>query len=429
MRSFEKAIMLTSLCLLVLSVTFAAGFAFRQSGLWLGSDLRTLVDQAKLYRHWGVWGRPGQFMRATVEADDPRARILQPGGFLPGYRALMLYDSDLGTYSVRLLDAQAQLVHTWRLDYDALFPDAGQPSGVNPHGMEVFRDGSIAANFMADAQGLVRIDACSLPVWRADGYFHHSIHHGDNGALWTWRMSGRTGGAPGIIRNQDHISLLDADTGTVVREIALLDLAPISEANADALAVPGQTDLSGNRGYPRGVSDDIFHANDVEPLTAAMADAFPQFEAGDLLLSLRNLNYVAVLDPDTLELKWGQHGPWIRQHDPDFTAAGRIEVYNNNTGRGRSSITSVDPLTGETEALFATGENPFYSGPQGKQQKLPNGNYLIVVPDEGRILELTPAGQLVFEYNNIVRGGVNGRVFNAQWLPSDFFDTLPSCAN
>lgn len=428
MRLSEKTTMYASLGLLVLSLAFATGFVFRQSGLWLGSELRTLVEQVKLYRQRGVWGRPGQFMGAVVDADDPRAQIHQPDAFLRGYRALMLYDSDLGHYSVRLLDPQAQQIHTWTLDYAALFPDANQPIGVNPHGMEVFADGSIAANFMADAIGLVRIDACSIPIWRADGFYHHSIHHGESGALWTWRMSGKPGQTSGIIRNQDHISLLDVDTGTVVREIALLDLAAVSLANADALAVPDGVDLSGNGRYPKGVSNDIFHANDVEPLSVAMADAFPQFEAGDLLISLRNLNYVGVLDPDTLELKWGQHGPWIRQHDPDFTADGRIEVYNNNTGRGRSSIISMDPQTGQTEALFAEGMHAYYSGPQGKQQKLPNGNYLIVVPDEGRVLELSADGELVFEYNNIVRDGVNGRVFNAQWLPEDFFATVPSCS-
>jgi hypothetical protein len=68
-----------------------------------------------------------------------------------------------------------------------------------------------------------------------------------------------------------------------------------------------------------------------------------------------------------LELKWGRHGPWILQHDPDFT-------------------------------------------------------------DEGRIVELNDMGDLVFEYDNIVSDGLAGRTFNAAWVPEDFLSTIAACA-
>jgi len=145
------------------------------------------------------------------------------------------------------------------------------------------------------------------------------------------------------------------------------------------------------------------------------------------LISLRNINYVGVLDPDTLDLKWGQHGPWKRQHDPDFTAEGWIDIYNNNVGRAQSDILSVNPESGEVTRSFNSSDNKFASSIQGKQQKLPNGNYLITVPLEGRVVELNSANELVFEYNNIIRDGLNGRTLNAFWVPEDFFDERPLC--
>ena len=65
----------------------------------------------------------------------------------------------------------------------------------------------------------------------------------------------------------------------------------------------------------------------------------------------------------------------------------------------------------------------------GAHQYLPNGNLLVVVPDEGRVVEVTGKGEKVMEFNNIARSTRhNGHVENAQWVPLDFFDRIPSCS-
>jgi len=119
---------------------------------------------------------------------------------------------------------------------------------------------------------------------------------------------------------------------------------------------------------------------------------FPMFDAGDLLLSFRTLNLIAIVDPDDSRVIWWSHGPWIAQHDPDFTSDGRISVYNNNTGRGRSEIIKIDPMTREISNDLFHGEASFYTSSMGTHQYLLNGNVLIVVPGEGRILEVTDDG-------------------------------------
>ena len=58
----------------------------------------------------------------------------------------------------------------------------------------------------------------------------------------------------------------------------------------------------------RIASHDPTHLNNVEPLPRAMAAAFPQFAPGDLLVSLRNVNTIAVIDPHTKRLKWSMTG-------------------------------------------------------------------------------------------------------------------------
>ena len=45
----------------------------------------------------------------------------------------------------------------------------------------------------------------------------------------------------------------------------------------------------GSRGRERA---DPYHINDVEPLSASLANYFPQLETGDLLVSYRNSNLI-----------------------------------------------------------------------------------------------------------------------------------------
>lgn len=56
--------------------------------------------------------------------------------------------------------------------------------------------------------------------------------------------------------------------------------------------------------YGSSKTTDITHLNDVKPLPPSMADEYPLFRAGDLLVSIRNLHLVFVYDPATDEIKW-----------------------------------------------------------------------------------------------------------------------------
>ena len=174
---------------------------------------------------------------------------------------------------------------------------------------------------------------------------------------------------------------------------------------------------------------DLFHANDLEVLSAELAPKFPMFAAGDLLVSFRRINLVAVLDGQDYRVKWWSHGPWISQHDPDFTADGLISVYNNNTDRGPSNIQRINPATREVSVLPAAAGAGWTSRFMGLHQYLPNGNVFIVSPGEGRAFERSPAGELVMEFNNVAAPGskFNDHVENGVWLPDGFFRALPAC--
>ena len=94
-------------------------------------------------------------------------------------------------------------------------------------------------------------------------------------------------------------------------------------------------------------------------------------------------------------------GPWLKQHDPDFLPDGRISVYSNNPGRGRSDIIKIDPTTRAVTSDLYDGAVHFYSAEMGSHQYQPNGNILITVPGEGRVLLVSPHGEPIMEFNNV----------------------------
>jgi hypothetical protein len=137
-----------------------------------------------------------------------------------------------------------------------------------------------------------------------------------------------------------------------------------------------------------------------------MAASYPLFDAGDLLVSLRDLHLVFVFDPDTREIKWYAFDPFIRQHDPDFMGDGQIGVFDNNpdgTHRGSvlggSRIVVLRPPSDSTRILFPTTQSDtFYTEAGGKWQQLANGNVLLTEAQAGRVVEVDSAGAPVWEW-------------------------------
>jgi hypothetical protein len=174
---------------------------------------------------------------------------------------------------------------------------------------------------------------------------------------------------------------------------------------------------------------DLGHVNDVEELLPEAAPSFPLFAAGDLLVSLRNLNLILVLDPASGAVKWHRTGPWLRQHDPDFQRDGTITVFNNNSAAatqsdllGGSSIVSVRPGEPGAATLFGgNGREPMFTHIRGKHQVLERGNILLTEFAAGRILEVDNSGEVVWELFNRFDAQDVAEVSQATRYPDAYF--------
>jgi hypothetical protein len=404
----------------------ALGVAVARFQLWPWPLIDQMLEAAKSFREFGAVIPSGRRMRAPEPASRERFTVHDPARMQGGYYAFAGWDDASGHYAGWLYDASGKPLHRWILDYRLL--DAESPLGEEddaPHGFVVLPDGSVVANFdKGFAMG--RFDACGRPVWKRSGIFHHLISQAEDGNLWTWAGDEAT-----AYGRYQYMEKFDVATGARIRRIGLVEDVAGGDAQAAVLLGMDPALASDKREGTPGSrkSLDIFHPNDVEELGSALAPRFPMFEAGDLLVSIRRMNLVAVLDGSDHRFKWWSHGPWISQHDPDFTPDGFISVYDNNTDRGLSAIIRIDPATREVSEFPAAADAAWSSPYMGAHQYLPNGNLLIVAPGEGRAFERSPSGALVMEFNNIPAQGseFNDHVENGVWLPEGYFTALPAC--
>ncbi|WP_448578191.1 arylsulfotransferase family protein [Thermaurantiacus sp.] len=296
-----------------------------------------------------------------------------------------------------LLTPDLRIVKVWKLTPEAE-PDQ-EPTPVARrlvHEAEFLKDGSFIF-VTSPSIGLVKRDSCGDLVWVVPGEYHHSVVADEEGqTVWATRDKQLT-----------NIDNIDIASGRLLRSIPFIkiieanpdsDIFQIRTVNTPYLDKYGTSD---NRAQSVKWMYDPFHTNDVEPLPARLAQAFPQFVAGDLLVSNRELNLIFVLDPTTLKVKWWDFGNTDHQHDPDWLPDGRIMVYDNRARKGQfSRISIVDPRTGEVALAVDGRRMGFFSFARGKAEALPGGGFLVTSPYQGRVFETDANGDVVLDIVN-----------------------------
>ncbi len=363
----------------------------------------TVIDLAEHWRN-DLALKPTRHLVAADDPDRVAYRVEQPGRVPAGTVIIAGLAPDRALLQgATLYDERGREIHHWSIDYEALDPDGEKQENVMLHGLLAFPDGSIAVAF-DNGNVIARIDACGQPIWVTPGRYHHVVASGNNGILWSWV--------------NEILMKLDARSGQVLETINLKRDVISARNQQGVFSI--HTDEDPDKIVYHGSA---FHANDVEPLTEELAAAFPDFEPGDLLISLRELNLVAVLDPETRQLRWWQHGPWFRQHDPDFQPDGRISVFDNQMGLGASRIITIDPSSDEWEVTFEGGDDlPFYTWQRGTHQVLENGAILMTEPERGRVLLADNDGRLIWQREMIFDETQNYIVTTAAHYPPDFFE-------
>lgn len=285
-----------------------------------------------------------------------------------------------------LTDMAGNVLHTWQCPFSEAFPVSdsfdGDPGTYNWRRVKLLPDGELLAIF--NEHGLVKLDRDSNRIWAYEEHVHHDVEVSDDGDIWVLTNTAEV--VPRIDAERpilyDFVVQLGPD-GTEKRRISLLEAIERSA-------------YSGLLNSAAGPDGDIMHTNEIEILDGRLAHEIPAFAAGNLLLTVRNMNAIVVLDPDTERVVWALSGLWRRQHDAHVLDEGNLLVFDNLGAGGRSRVIEVDPVTQEIAWSYASEE--FHSETCGASQRLPNGNTLITESNFGRAFEVEPDGTIVWEY-------------------------------
>jgi hypothetical protein len=176
------------------------------------------------------------------------------------------------------------------------------------------------------------------------------------------------------------------------------------------------------------------------------------FQPDNILISARKANVIALIDKRSGDITW-RLGPYFPatpgaehqrinahsvprpldqfsgQHNPHFIAdglpgAGNLLIFDNQGGAGYppaplgiyagSRVLEVDPATRNIVWQYTAEDSgqptwTFFSSFVSNAQRLPNGNTLITEGMQGRIFQVTPDGDIVWEYLTPYEGfGVAG---------------------
>ena len=123
------------------------------------------------------------------------------------------------------------------------------------------------------------------------------------------------------------------------------------------------------------------------------------------MVSYRLTSTVGIVDraSGAFKWKWGP-GEIYHQHHPTWLDNGRVLIFDNGghrRGASFSRIVEVDPATNEIHWEYqGMPAISFYSYNISSAERQPNGNTLICEGAPGRMFEVTPRGEVVWEYIN-----------------------------
>ncbi|MCA9265048.1 MAG: hypothetical protein KDA60_14410 [Planctomycetales bacterium] len=348
-------------------------------------------------RNSSIWHDVGNAKRGVVKNIPERA--------FAGYT----FYTSTDTQGATLIDMEGNVVHRWHLNFREAWTDAPHVPHPVPEQFIYWRRGHLYPNGDVLAiysgfgdtpwgYGLIKVDRNSKLIWKYADRVHHDLHVDTDGTIYTlshdWRDTVKSPIEGMSQLNEivldDYVVQLSPE-GELQKRISLLDafarspsrhlLTPVDDSEWDPL-----------------------HTNTIEVITPEFAAHHPFLKAGQVLVSCRDRDALAVLDLETESIVWATCGPYRRQHDPDLLPNGNILLFDNrgNAGPGGPSrILEIDPISQAIVWSYTGDEsNSLYSRIRSCQQPLPNDNVLITESDGCRLLEVTRAGEVVWEYRN-----------------------------
>ncbi|HWB10065.1 MAG TPA: arylsulfotransferase family protein [Pirellulales bacterium] len=351
--------------------------------------------------------------------------IDKPSRTFDGFTLYACADNQGAGAEALLIDMTGEVVHRWALAaWQVRLNETNIEGGTNKvhnfkpcfYGLHLDPDGNLLVVSHGappvGGAGLARLDKDSNILWEYPGAVHHDIDVGQDGNIYAIENEFLIEMPAGLEHiaapcKSDRLVVLSADGERLREPISILEAI---QKSPYSMLLSSLRKARGTEGPPDAGHDspldegqrrfDLLHTNFVEVLNAKRAAKFPAFREGQVLISMRHLDAIAVLDVETGSVVWAASGPWREQHDPHFLDNGHLLIFDNRGGPRGSRVIEYDPQT-QAFPWSYPGENdrPFYSSERGMGQRLPNGNTLIADSEEGKLIEVTQDREIVWFYS------------------------------
>lgn len=331
------------------------------------------------------------------------------------WAGLTLYKSFAAT-EAHLIDMDGQVVHTWQ------GPD---PADGKWQHVELLPGGQLLG-LARNGKYLEKLDWDSTLLWRVELSAHHDLDVAQDGRVFVLIEKFREVSIRGLVLPiiDNGIAILSPD-GELLEEVWLAPLFAdlIPDERVDRI----QRHIDGEPGdwQVTGGGLQALHTNTVEVLRR---DVPGLGRVGQVLISLRSLNLIAVVDlaGPRLVWSWGP-GEIDAQHQPTLLPNDHLLVFDNGTKREWSRVIEFDPHA--EQIVWEYRSDPpvdFYTSSRGGSEMLPNGNVLVAEANRGRLFEVTREGDIVWEFlNPDVQGNKRGTIYRAHRLTSEELGSLP----
>jgi hypothetical protein len=298
-----------------------------------------------------------------------------------------------------LMDMKGEILHTWSFDV------TGHDGW---HHFELLPNGDLIA--IVHQGYLICLDWDSNVRWVRRIRTHHDLSVTSSGEVFALTRVDRLvriHGIPVPILD-DQITVFTA-AGGLKRTISLFDVVGDTVPRGDAWRVYSgllnplrMFRVLRNRSrydYWLGQSmmADILHTNTVEVIDKDVDDVF---RTGNLLVCVRDQDTIVVIDPATEKVVWSWgRGVLEWPHHPTLLDNGNLLIFDNGVRRRWTRVIELDPRTRKIVWRYRADEpGDFFSYTRGGNQRLPNGNTLITDSDSGHAFEVTPDGEIVWEF-------------------------------
>lgn len=325
----------------------------------------------------------------TIRRRGVGLRGVDPNRAFHGYT---LFAPINGNGSVYLIDLYGTIVHQWNLPYPP-----GSYGYLLPNG-NLFYSGKTEAN----------LD--QVPWWFKGGVVLEADPAGD--ILWEYRYP---------YHHHDARKLANGNIIVLATERVPVDLAAKIQGGLPGTELP-------DGGIMADVVHEVTQDGDIiwswhayehlDPATDIItshdkreewshANTVGETADGNLILSFRNLSTVVIVDRKSSKIIWRLGRETLsHQHYPNELSNGNILIFDNGTYRENvalnfSRVIEVDRNSKEIVWEYSdTPPHNFFSPYISGAQRLANGNTLITEGNYGRLFEVTPNKEVVWEFVN-----------------------------